>query len=298
MGYIYKVTNTVNGKVYIGQTSRDVHTRWCEHLHDTASKKDLSRFVFHRAIHKYGADSFRVETIEECDVADLDERERYWIKYYNSYEKGYNSDFGGRSNKGHPVYQYARDGTFLRGFDTLGQACNSVGAKVIILDSKHPNATNFGYYWRRYKVDKLDVAYSPKKRQVHQYSIDGEYISTYQSLSEAARTVNGRKTGTFIGAVCRGERDTAYGYRWSFEKVDTLPPFTPFKKDRKVVRISRDGKHTKVYDSIKQASEDNHIPGPDIIDVCKGRGFTSCGYYWKYYEEYEELIKKGETYHA
>lgn len=52
--------------------------------------------VIKRAIHKYGKDNFIIETVEECDQQLLNEREIYWISYYNSYETGYNSTLGGQ----------------------------------------------------------------------------------------------------------------------------------------------------------------------------------------------------------
>ena len=86
---IYKVTNKVNGKVYIGQ-SVDIGRRWREHM----TAKD--GIYFHKAIQKYGVENFEWEVIEQCKK-DLDEREIYWIEYYDSFNKGYNCTKGGDS---------------------------------------------------------------------------------------------------------------------------------------------------------------------------------------------------------
>lgn len=290
MGYIYKVTNKINAKVYIGQTSRTIEERWREHITDAYGRDKESRFAFHRAILKYGKDAFLVEEIEECDSSELDARERYWIEYYDAYHKGYNADFGGRSNRGRPIYQYALDGTFIRGFETLGDAKAFVGCKNIMLSSAHPEKAIAGYLWSRAKVDKLDVEAHPKEKPVHQYSINGEYIATFNSLKEAAVEVRGRNTGTMIGAACRGAYDTAYGYRWSFNKVEMLPPFAPYKAEKKVVRISRDGAEKKMYASLKEAAEDNDAHVPNIIRACKSANGTCHGYIWRYYDELEASI--------
>ena len=74
MGYIYKVTNTVNGKLYIGQTSRTIEVRWREHIQDAFGRNNKGFFALHRAIKKYGKDAFKIEQIEECDSSVLDER--------------------------------------------------------------------------------------------------------------------------------------------------------------------------------------------------------------------------------
>lgn len=290
MGFIYKVTNTVDGKMYIGQTSRTIEVRWKEHLRDAFGRNEKSFFAFHRAIKKYGADVFVVEQVEECDSSKLDERERYWIKYYDTTHGGYNADFGGRSNKGHPIYQYSLDGTFIRGFETSGDAQAFVGCKTIILSSAHPEKIIAGYLWSRTKVDRLDVKAHPKEKPVHQYSINGKYIATFNSLKEAAIAVRGRNTGTLIGAACRGAYDTIYGYRWSFDRVDVLPPFVPYRAEKRVTRISPDGTDIKVYESIKDAAIDNNASAPNIIEVCKGRSKTCKGYIWRYYDGLKTAI--------
>lgn len=88
-GYIYKITNKVNGLSYIGQTRYTVEFRWRQHQH----KHDGC--YFHNAIQKYGAENFTVETLEECEVSQLDSREIYYIAKYNTFEKGYNLIIGG-----------------------------------------------------------------------------------------------------------------------------------------------------------------------------------------------------------
>ena len=72
---IYKITNLKNGKIYIGQ-SIDVKRRFWDHR--CASHEGNRHLQF--ALKKYGKESFKYEILEECAAADLDERERYWIK--------------------------------------------------------------------------------------------------------------------------------------------------------------------------------------------------------------------------
>lgn len=86
---IYKITNLINNKCYIGQ-SIDINKRWHKHLY-----ADSSNSVIHTAIKKYGKNNFLFEVIEECPVEALNDREIYWIQYYNSYKEGYNCTLGG-----------------------------------------------------------------------------------------------------------------------------------------------------------------------------------------------------------
>lgn len=96
LGIIYKYTNTINNKSYIGQTIQSLEKRHKRHLQD--SKND--NLYFHRALKKYGAENFSLEIIEDNVPEDLlDEREKYWIKLYNTFylnDEGYNMTEGGQ----------------------------------------------------------------------------------------------------------------------------------------------------------------------------------------------------------
>jgi group I intron endonuclease len=93
-GIIYRATNTINGKVYIGQTVRRLEDRKNQHIRKSVSPGN----DFHAAIQKYGPSAFTWEEIDSAEnVKELNEREIYWIAFYNSInkEKGYNSYLGG-----------------------------------------------------------------------------------------------------------------------------------------------------------------------------------------------------------
>ena len=104
MNCIYKVTCLINNKIYIGQTRININERWKQHCISAflQSHGDYN-FAFHRAIRKYGKENFKIELIEECSLEQLNEREKYWIKYYDSYNSGYNSTLGG---DGQQKYNY------------------------------------------------------------------------------------------------------------------------------------------------------------------------------------------------
>ena len=94
-GFIYIIKNTVNSKVYIGQTRTSVDQRWKEHLRHA----QYGDQVINRAMKKYGVDKFYIETLEICDISIIDEREIYYIDLYDSTDKskGYNVSIGGNT---------------------------------------------------------------------------------------------------------------------------------------------------------------------------------------------------------
>lgn len=92
-GIIYKITNKVTGKSYIGQTRYTLEFRWRQHLH----KKDNT--YFHNSIKKYGPDNFTKEILEECEYSELNSKEIYYIAKYNTFNNGYNLTIGGDGNR-------------------------------------------------------------------------------------------------------------------------------------------------------------------------------------------------------
>lgn len=100
--FIYKATNKVNGKVYIGQTKTTLKARIWKHK-GTYLHKDYSHLCFYKALKEYGLDSFEWEIIETVYTSqELNEREKYWIDHYKSFgEGGYNSTNGGIGIGGH-----------------------------------------------------------------------------------------------------------------------------------------------------------------------------------------------------
>ena len=87
--WIYKITNIQNDKVYIGQSVRPIEQRFKRHLTDALNNKLDTHFA--RAIREYGADSFKLEEIDSAITQEeLNKKEQYWIKYYNSVKEGYN----------------------------------------------------------------------------------------------------------------------------------------------------------------------------------------------------------------
>ena len=101
-GYIYKITNTKNNKIYIGQTTKTVSERLNKHIQEARCEANGTRppNYFHSAILKYGEDAFITEEIDTAkDANELNEKEIYWIDYYQATDKsiGYNLMTGGRS---------------------------------------------------------------------------------------------------------------------------------------------------------------------------------------------------------
>ena len=84
--YIYKITHKSTHQAYIGQTKSPVE-RWKAHISGTDSP-------IQKAISDEGLASFTFEVIEECSEENANSRESFWIRYYHTYEAGYNTNSG------------------------------------------------------------------------------------------------------------------------------------------------------------------------------------------------------------
>ena len=107
---IYKITNKINDNCYIG-LSVDIERRWKAHKqrYRDSGNKEYDK-VLYKAFRKYGIENFDFSILEECDFSVLREREKYWIKFYDSYNHGYNSTEGGEdlipmSGEKHPNHK-------------------------------------------------------------------------------------------------------------------------------------------------------------------------------------------------
>lgn len=234
-GYIYKIYNTENDKIYIGQTRRSIDIRWKQHLLSSKSDKDKNT-VLYRAMNKYGVDKFNIQLIQEYSfeskeelIKILNEEEIKYISKYNSIKpNGYNMQLGGKSpteSLKQPVDQYSLDGKLLNSYESLSEACSSSDKK---LNYKHISEccrgklyTSGGYVWRWTgepfdKYDTSDKRYVP----IDQYSKDGVFIKHYNSCADATYEVFGKVDKSYsshIVSCCRGQRKTAYGFVWRYK---------------------------------------------------------------------------------
>lgn len=189
---VYKHTNKTNGKVYIGITCQRIHDRW-KGGHGYRSQ------YFSRAIKKYGWDGFVHEIVaENLSKEDACELERILIKSYKSTETeyGYNQalggDGGGMYNKHH-----------------------SESAKKKISKARKENG--FTEDHKRHISESKQGAKHHLAKKVYQYTKDGEFIREWDYMSLAAKELNINKGN--IGSVCNGDRKTAGGFIWKYERM-------------------------------------------------------------------------------
>lgn len=127
--FIYKITNIVNDKIYIGQSIRPIEKRFQRHINDAIN--NILDTHLARAIRKYGKENFTLELIDTANNQDeLNQKEQYWIRYYNSVNNGYN-ETDAIYKCGGNTYQYKSD-------DELTSIKNKIS--ITKTSDKNPNS--------------------------------------------------------------------------------------------------------------------------------------------------------------
>lgn len=307
-GVIYKYTNKINGKVYIGQTINE-NRRKQEHL--------LARenSYFHNAIKKYGWNSFeykvlfRIRCISKQDLINtLNQKEEIAIKYFNSTDNnlGYNIRSGG-NNSPIPKEMKKKLSEMRKGEKNpmygIHQVVSEETRRKISKSNKGRNAGEKHPFFEK-KLGPLSeerkriLSEKNTKSPVIQLSLEGEFIKEWPSAKKASKDLNindGR-----IGSVCMGKSITAGGYRWLYKSDYESGNYTFKSTDpyniKSIVQLDMECNFIKEFDSIARASRDTNINRTTINRVLahKVGGKTAGGFIWLYKKEYDELINNNK----
>ena len=206
MGYIYLITNNVNGNKYVGKTELSIEERWGQHIKDSKKEKCEIRPLY-RAIRKYGVENFSIKEIDTGQGEELNNKEQYWIQHYDTYKNGYNATLGG-------------DGKILLEYDEI--------IKTYLLNH---NATEVA----RTLVCSVDSVYKILKandvpitknteiitekyaKEIVQYDKKGNFLQIHRSAHDAARFLGDERYRQHIQECLKGKRKSAYGYLWRYK---------------------------------------------------------------------------------
>lgn len=287
MGVIYKITNIINNKEYIGQTTRNISERWREHK----SKSSPSDGTYlHNAIAKYGYENFVIEEIDNCEDSLLNDKESEWITIANTYYPyGYNLTAGGEGNPKvdhNRVLELWEQGLSLREIASiLNININTVGRHL----KEHPT---YSKQEATYRARKGDFSRPNKRKGINQYTWDGKFIKHYQSADEVVG--NDQYQRSHLQMACRGERVMWHNYQWRYDTDEPPKPLEkPYFSKRRIAQYSLDGELLKIFPSAAAAArevspeQNSNIVGNQILQVCKHNRKTAKGYKWEYAEIYE-----------
>ncbi len=209
MAYIYKITNDINQKIYVGKTERTVEERFLEHCR-AFKRESCEKRPLYSAMRKYGIEHFHIELIEETD--NPEEREIYWIEKLGSFKNGYNATLGG-------------DGKKYLDYDLIVDTYKEIKNQKEV--AKYLNISEKTV--RKILQGRKIQTVAPKigNKPVSCLDRDGNFISHFESCGDGARWVASQRVSKAsidtiakrIADVARGERKTAYNYIWRFDKI-------------------------------------------------------------------------------
>ena len=274
MGFIYKIQNKLDGKLYIGKTCTTISNRWKHHL-DDYSKKD---WHLYRAMRKYGIENFIIEPIEQCPDELLNEREIYWIEKMDTFYTGYNETLGGEGR-----IQISREDV-----KKLWESGLSVKAISEQLQIYYTSVINILKQLEIYDANEvaarkqIEIANTQSNFCVLQYTAEGQLVEKYNSVHEASV-----KTNTAAAAIRAAiyQNVGANGYFW-IKEGDPLPKFRPIKKypKRQIKQLTLQGEYITTYPNAAEAARQTGGNASCILKACKGQRKSSGGYKWAYDE--------------
>lgn len=312
MNYIvYKTTNLINGKMYIG-----VHKIKDPEVFDgylgcgcystkPSSWEQKTNSILPAAIKKYGPNSFKRETLFVFDgtpegriLAYLKEKELVnedWVSDKNTY----NICIGGVSslveNQSKKIRQYSLSGEYIKTWDSVQLAesyYNNKGQISKACNLRHKSSA--GYQWRfdSDNIESLDNVEDIvlQKKTVYQFDLSGNLLKVWKSISEAATqfsNVNSGKSG--IKRNCEGIVKQSFGYFWSFNNKFL---YNRNNKSLPVASYNIDGTFIKSYSNVLEACEDLNLKDPSgIFAVICGKHKTCSDLRWRFFYGNTSSIK-------
>ena len=299
---IYKYTNVINGKVYIGQTKNTIKRR------AAGGSGYYKCTYFANAIRKYGWNSFTCELLEDGITTQekSNELEKYYINLYNSnnMDFGYNIDAGGKSGTylSIPIHKYSLEGEYICSYDSIDDAAQdlNIACSYIGKVSKTPGLLAGGFQWSRELVDRMPICMRDTQSfQVFQYDIFGNYMNGYDNAYEAGKQF-GEWGSHRIIEHCKSQQGECFGFQWRYYKSNNIGTINNNSGVSKIVyQYDLDGNYITKYSSAAEAAKKYNVDRHAIAYCCRSLTRTSCGYLWSYilknnyYEQKEGVCVNG-----
>ena len=179
-----------------------------------------------------------------------------------------------------PVYQYDRNGIFVKKYDYLEEVeKDGFNYKNVSECCKGKRISSGNYQWRYEQYDNVKAVLSPheikakkQSKKVYQYSLEGIFIKKYDSVSCASK--NTGLSFQSISKCCLGNQKTSGGYQWSYNYLENLSPVKAYSrvikhKKGKSVNVYKDGLLINTYVSVNEVARTLNIKYHKITDACK-----------------------------
>lgn len=295
---IYKITNLVDNKFYIGSSKKDIKQRWNRHKWELKNNRHGNKKL-QNAYNKYGLGSFKFEILEIVNDIDLiPEIEKKYIIKYGALERdiGYNLSENTvgvcLSGNKHPAFGKIRSDEFKQKISnaTKGNKHPLYGTHVSETTKEKMRAT-IG--------DKMSGSNNPNAVSIVQLTCTGNLIKIWDCITTAS--INLKLDNPTLNSHLNNKKNirSVGGYVWLYyheyikyskkEIIRLCVKKSHNKHFKIVVQLSKNLEFINKYNSINEASITENISESGIQACCKGRYKTSGGYIWMYYEDWLKL---------
>ena len=254
MASIYIIQNKETGKKYVGKTIKEPSERWKQHKqigrnYDNLAENNSNKTMhIARALNKYGSDAFTFYVIETVDDDVVNEREKYWIKKFDTYKNGYNQTYGGegtirdQSTLNHSLMKavdcYSLEGEYIESFRSIGYAakCKEIPNKTSIVSCiKGTTFQAGGYRWTWKDGELADVNPRVNRRgNVYAINIYGE-TKSFKSQADCAEFIEGNRknnNGVFQSLNSPASNKLQIKGWYIFRDEKEMDSFTPAQRNK------------------------------------------------------------------
>lgn len=290
---VYKTTNLINSKIYIGVHITDSEKTdtyiGCGVVRQTISRP---KTAFHFAVLKYGYNNFKRETLftypftEEGMNLAYKKEEEIVNKKFLKRKDVYNRALGGKIpflSRKRKIAQYTISGKFIKTFDSIQDAINATG--IVNIASAVCGIYKYcgDYQWKYFTGNTDDIAeVETKEKTIYQYDLTGNLLKVWKSASLASKKFsNPTAARTAIHNVCNGITRQAYGYYWSFKRKFE---YNEYNKTKAVARYNDQGVFLESYSSLKEAAEAIGLKDSTSISNCiRGKSKHAKNFRWRFF---------------
>jgi group I intron endonuclease len=283
MGWIYLIRNKVNGKCYVGQTrQKKIESRWA--VHSRPVEQNTSYIA--NSIRHHGWGLFEPSIICQIPNEELNAREILEIKERNTIApNGYNLKLGGDNHETHPLVRarisasntgkkqspetIAKRNILNTGKKRTLEMCVRI-AEGRKSNRKHTEETITKLKGRKHTEEEKLRMKGHHTKKVDQYSKDGTFLKTYNSITEAVKSLN-LKSNSPITKCCNGVQKTGYKFIWKYNDPETYV----------INQYDLTGKFIKSFENTQTAADGTGGMPRNIGRCCNGKSNTSNGFIWK-----------------